>query len=201
MQTNNTFKKKNNNDGFALLLTLLIVTILISIGVSVLNLSVKQIKLASNAKDSEVAFHAANAGLECGLFWRRTASTSMETNANINPGCFTVFPSAYSKRQVPTSRVTGGVAYQYKYEFTWGTPTRCSQINTMVGIADINQGGLVISSMDLPDMVPGYPDNGSNQKTCDPGTKCSVISVKGYNKPCGSVNDYGTVQREVLLQL
>lgn len=191
-------KRTQQNDGFALLLTLLVVTVLISIGVSILSLSITQVRLASNARDSEVAFHAANAGLECALYWRRVKATQMESGSNIRPmGCFgDNTPDNYSQTQI-TSGVTGGNVYRYRYQFEWGTPVRCTQIDTIVGSSALSGSGLTIPNM--RNYIAGYP--GNNTKQCDPGTKCSVISVQGYNKPCSAVNDYGTVQREVLLQL
>lgn len=191
-------KQQQHTEGFALLLTLLVVTVLISIGVSILSLSITQVRLASNARDSEVAFHAANAGMECALYWRRVKADEMENGDDIRPmGCFgDNSPNNYSDTQI-TSGVVGGEVFRYQYEFEWGTPVRCTQIDTIVGSSSISGPGL-----DIPNMrsyIPGYP--GNNTKECDPGTKCSVISVQGYNKPCSSINSYGTVQREVLLQL
>ena len=60
-QNNIRHYKENSQSGFALLMTLVVVSVIISIGVSVLDLSVKQVRLSTNAKESEAAFHAANA--------------------------------------------------------------------------------------------------------------------------------------------
>ena len=189
---------QKKQQGFALLLTLLVVTVLISVGVSILSLSISQVRLASNARDSEVAFHAANAGMECALYWRREKAAQMESGADMRPiGCFgDSTPNNYSQSTI-TSGVSGGQVYRYRYEFEWGAPVRCTQIDTIVGVASLSGAGLQIPNM--RSYLAGYP--GSNTKVCEAGTRCSVISVQGYNKACGSVNDYGTVQREVLLQL
>ena len=191
-------RPQEHSGGFALLLTLLVVTVLISIGVSVLSLSIKQVRLATNAKDSEVAFHAANAGLECGLYWRRDKADQMENGQGILPiGCFgDGTPGDYSVSAI-TAGVSGGEVYRYQYEFEWGAPVRCTQIDTIVGSSSLSGAGLQIPNM--RNYIAGYP--GDNTKECDPGTKCSVISVQGYNKPCSAITSYGTVQREVLLQL
>jgi hypothetical protein len=49
----------------------------------------------------------------------------------------------------------------------------------------------------MPDHIPGYPDN---TKTCNAGERCTILSVKGYNRECGTATGYGSVEREVLLQ-
>jgi len=51
--------------GFALLMTLLIISVVLSVALTTLSLSIKQTRLATDTRDAEVAFHAANAGLEC----------------------------------------------------------------------------------------------------------------------------------------
>lgn len=189
--------KTNQEAGFALLMTLIVVSVVITVGMSILDLSIKQIKLSTNAKESEVAFHAANAGMECARYWRRAQSDEMEVGNSITPDCFAVGTAAYSDQEI-TSGVTGdGQVYQYEYEFTWGgADPRCTQINTL--IASSSALGTGVTTTNMTTLVPGYPDG--NDKYCEAGARCTVISVKGYNRPCSTVNGYGTVQREVLLQ-
>lgn len=186
---------KKEQGGFALLLTLLVVTVLISIGLSVLTLSIQQVRLASTARDSEIAFQAANAGMECAHYWRRRAAGEMEQGDNdVSIGCFLQTQEIDS---TTLTGVTGGSAYEYQYQFTWGTPARCSVVTTIVGVADLPGSGLVIPNMTT--LLPGFPDGPT--KECEPGTRCSVISVEGYNRSCDNIDTFGTVQREVLLQL
>lgn len=70
--------KKNFNikktKGFTLLFAVIISSLLLSIGVAILDLALKQFSLSSTGKNSQVAFYAADNGLECGLFWDRNAS-------------------------------------------------------------------------------------------------------------------------------
>ena len=185
--------------GFALLMTLIVVTVVISIGLSVLDLSIKQIRLSTNARDSEIAFHAANAGMECARFVRRTLSDQMEAGTAISPNCFVGGPSPNTVTEI-VSNVTGdGDVFKYEYAFSWGgAAPRCSQVTTLVASSSISGAGLLIGNM--PVLVPGYPTGAS--KTCAAGERCTVISVRGYNKSCSVVttNSYGIVQREVLLQ-
>jgi hypothetical protein len=41
------------------------VAVVVSITLAVIELTIKQLNLTVTAKDSEIAFHAANAGIEC----------------------------------------------------------------------------------------------------------------------------------------
>lgn len=197
----NFTQRKTGEKGFALLMTLIVVTIVISIGLTVLDLTTKQVRLASNAKDSEVAFHAANAGMECARYWRRQSSSFMENGDPVNPSCFAGSTRTLSGANNPrtvTDFSGDGEVYRYEYSFTWAGNTRCSQITTLVASSSANGAGLTINNMD--DLVPGYPGSTSDEKDCAAGERCTVLSVRGYNKPCGSTTGYGTVEREVLLQ-
>lgn len=200
MEQINPTNKMGRENGFALLMTLIVVTIVIAIGLTVLDLSTKQVRLASNATDSEIAFHAANAGMECARYWRRQGSDSMENGQTVsNVQCFASTPVNVVPQQI-TDNVTGdGEVYKYEYSFTWAGNTRCSQITTLVASStdngDPSLDDVVIQQM--PTLIQGYP---SSSKTCAVGERCTVLSVRGYNKPCGSTTGYGTVQREVLLQ-
>jgi Tfp pilus assembly protein PilX len=189
--------------GFALLMTLIVVSVVISIGLTVLDLSLKQVRLSTNARDSEIAFHAANAGMECARYWRRVASTTMETGGTINPSCFSGTRTLNNRIQIPTANlpVAGGQAFRYDYYITWQGGNHCSQITTLVASSTAQGPGMVISGLTTygqPTFMPGYPDG--NTKNCAAGERCTVISVRGFNRPCTSVNGYGVVQREVLLQ-
>jgi len=192
-------KQPNTESGFALLMSLIVVGVVLSIGLSILDLSIKQVQLSTNAKESEVAFHAANAGMECARYWRRASSSEMETGQTIAPECFGVTPDSNTiDATAPALDDTSdGEAYLYTYEFTWGGgEPRCTQVNSVVASSSATGDGATTTNMGA--LIPGYPDG--NDKFCEPGARCSTISVRGYNRPCNTVGGFGTVQREVLLQ-
>src|SRR6056297_1764134 len=58
----NTIKKQS---GFALLITIVVISVVLAVGISLLNITVKQISISITGRDSEVAFHAAQGGVEC----------------------------------------------------------------------------------------------------------------------------------------
>lgn len=192
MATNLTHSKKGQS-GFALLLTLIVVSVLVAIGLTVLDLSIKQIRLSTNAKESESAFHAANAGVECARYWRRVASSTMETGAAISPLCFSVAPTTNTKADIDDGVSGAGEVYLYNYSFSWGVnKPRCTKVSTMVVAANSTT---TVSNM--KDYFAGYPED---DKVCSAGERCTVLSVRGYNRACTSASGYGSVEREVLLQ-
>lgn len=187
--------------GFALIMSLIVVGIVISIGLSILEISVKQVRLSTNARDSEVAFHAANAGMECARYIRRDSQAAMESGQTINPACFGATVETNTVSTVYND--ADGTAYVYNYSFTWGDVNsggqRCTEATTLVIVADLEGAGVTISDMDGPTgLIPGYQDG--DTKSCEAGARCTVISVRGYNRTCSAASTVGTVQREVLLQ-
>lgn len=181
-------------NGFALLMALVVVSVVISIGLSVLDLSLKQLKLSTNSKESEMAFHAAGAGLGCARHYRTIDSTDMEEGNSITVSCF----STSLTPTINTLSVTDGAAYLYEMEATWGAVSaqRCSQIKTMVFVSSTTSTTTVTG---METLLPGYPYG--DTKDCEPGARCTVISVRGYSRACSAITLSGTVQREVLLEL
>jgi len=187
--------------GFALLMTLIVVSVVLSIGLAILQLSIKQVQLSTMAKDSEVAFHAANAGMECARYVRRTNASAMENGLDITPSCFgNTLPSSgvnvYARDFVDSAN---GEVHRYQYQMTWGATgaERCTSVITLVASTTFSGAGL--SMPNAQSVLAGYP---SPNFTCDAGGRCTVISVRGYNKPCpaGSGFPSGTIQREVLVE-
>jgi hypothetical protein len=75
--------------GFVLAFSLLISSIVLALAFGIFNILLKQIVLTGSAKDSQIAFYAADAGAECALYWdthnSRTIINSPEffdTNGN-----------------------------------------------------------------------------------------------------------------------
>lgn len=182
--------KKTPSSGFALLITLVIISVVISIGITLIDLTIKQLRLANSSKDSETSFHAANAGVECVRYWRIASSTAFEAGQAVPVSCFGVASSS-----VP--RVINPGIYRHDLEISWGPAAapRCSEVILLTLTSDL------VSSTTLNNIktqIPGYP---TDSKVCSPGGRCSIISVRGYNRTCGSKNELGSIQREVLLDL
>lgn len=202
--------------GFALIMSLLVVSVIITAGLTILDISIKQVRLSGSAKDSEIAFSATTSGLECARYWRRVRSNQMENTNGGTPDaatsltCFGVSatPSSPSGTEL-TGVSNGGRAYVYDYEFSWGSgvDARCTKITTMV----IASAAAATSSVQIEphasndfmrEFFPGYPDTSTSIefKNCPPAGICTVISSRGYNRSCSTINSPGTIEREVLLE-
>ena len=188
------YNKKISASGFALLITLVVISVVISIGITLIDLTLKQLRLANSSKDSETAFHAANAGVECIRHWRVASSLAFETGLPVAVNCF----DAAAVNSVVTPLIIPNV-YRHDFEITWGptTASRCSKVR-MITLSSDPDDPSSVTYVGIQSQIPGYPQN---SKTCVPGGKCSIISVQGYNRPCSLISELGTIQREVLLEL
>jgi len=209
--------KTHKQTGFALLVSIIVVSVVISIGLVLLDVTTKQLRLSSNSTDSEQAFHAANAGMECARYVRRNARLQIEGDEFASPRldpaqdisgvfCFGEQVVAEAGTNVDVDDLAGeGQAFAYQYEISWGGD-RCSEITMGVAVANlltegpnpVEAGGLTVSSALLQERLPGYPPD--QDIDCPAGSSCTVILAKGYNRSCADKNSFGTVQREVLLE-
>jgi len=197
----NILKRKG---GFALLITIMVVSVVVAVTLAIVELSMKQLELSVNSVDSELAFQAANAGLECARFWRRDQSDEFENGDPVTFDCFD--QSTTSNDSALTITQTGvGEVYLYNAELSWGAAPfeRCSQMDiiSMVVPATTTPPGVTLGngtgSNSLKRVLAGYP---SNSTTCDPGGQCTIMSVTGYSSSCINKNQSGTQRREILLE-
>ncbi|OGG72597.1 hypothetical protein A3A38_02905 [Candidatus Kaiserbacteria bacterium RIFCSPLOWO2_01_FULL_53_17] len=64
-----TSYKLQARGGYALTLAIVVSSVVLSIGLSLLNIVQKELILSATGRDSQFAFYAADAGLECVLYW------------------------------------------------------------------------------------------------------------------------------------
>lgn len=62
-------KGKASEKGFAMLFAVLTASVLLSIGLSIFNLTIKELLLSSSGRESQFAFYAADTGIECAMYW------------------------------------------------------------------------------------------------------------------------------------
>lgn len=186
-------------------MTLLVISVIIPVAITILDVTSKQVRLAGNARDSEVAFHAANAGLECAQQVRRALAVSMESTstAAISASCFNDTASVSPDDSIPVVGSNGRVRY-FAYQLDWGTPPlqRCSQIDTLIIVSEPDQD-TTVEADEIRAVIPSYPA-AAPDKTCEESSVCTIISARGYNRACpaalGGTFGAGTIQREVLLE-
>jgi len=78
--------QKNRNRGFVLMYSVLVSSLLLSIGLAIFNISSKELQLSGAAKGSQFAFYAADSGLECVQYWE-SKSNAFATSTKTDITC------------------------------------------------------------------------------------------------------------------
>lgn len=63
------YKTIKDKKGFTLIFAILVSVMVLAVGTSIINISLKQVILSSSGRESQFAFYAANTGMECALYW------------------------------------------------------------------------------------------------------------------------------------
>lgn len=70
-------KYQNTRGGFVILYAVLLSTIVLTIGLSLLGILVQQVSLSGTGRESSTSFYVADSGMECALFWDLSADAFM----------------------------------------------------------------------------------------------------------------------------
>lgn len=62
-------KTVNNKKGFTMLFAVLTSSLILSIGISIFSLTIKELELSSSGRESQFSFYAADSGIECAIYW------------------------------------------------------------------------------------------------------------------------------------
>ncbi|MEI8269777.1 MAG: pilus assembly PilX N-terminal domain-containing protein [bacterium] len=84
-------KKVSSNKGIALLFTIMLSTIFLTMALGVTNIASKELAFSSSAKDSNNAFYAAESGIECALYNDKSTSTFFTATNPADPADFLCF--------------------------------------------------------------------------------------------------------------
>lgn len=186
--------RKKTKKGFALLITLVVVSVVLAIGLSLLFVTTKQYLLAVTASESEKGFQAAQIGLEC-MRWHRASEATKsillhESGGGAAPSlnCAGVAPDSAGEATTVYNG-SGDFLYGYKYRYTLN-PSQCSEVSLYV--ADIRNAA--------SDQSYDVTNEGLSEITCSAGTVCTVIFARGYNRACDETNSIFSVQREITVE-
>ena len=67
-------KISKNKKGFTLLFSVLLITLILAVGASIINVALKETILSGVGRESQYAFYAANTGIECAMYWDRLST-------------------------------------------------------------------------------------------------------------------------------
>jgi hypothetical protein len=186
-------KRHIHKNGLALLITMLLMSVLLGISTSLLNVTLKQYQLSGIARASEVAFHAANAGVECLSYHDLTLAVAGVSKFDV-PGDGSTAPEVLSiscmDNQVssdvePLNNGTIQSGEEQRFEFEWGTPAVCTNVSIYKFHNDSGIEPVVAAGQTF--RVGGCPQ----------GSTCTVIRSRGYNTGCANLANPRTVEREL----
>ncbi len=117
-------QKNTEKRGFTLFIAVITASIILAIGVSILNITLKEFILSSLTRNSDMAFNAADAGIECAVYWDTRATTS-----------FTGVSGSVECMGQTVSFERSGTSPNYTYTLNnnddfieWGTPAVCAVV-------------------------------------------------------------------------
>jgi hypothetical protein len=184
-------KYSTNQRGIALLITLLIMSVLLAVSSSLLNITLKQYQFSSIGLASEVSFQSANAGIECMLYHDYVNYPPTPGN----PGKFDIGQNKPAIACMGANDSVGGSAViasgaAQNFRFNWGSPAVCTDVSIYkffeLGTTDGNATG--------PDMSTALRRAGN----CAEDVTCTVIQSRGYNTACASLNTPRVIEREIV---
>ena len=109
-----------SNNGFTLLVAVLISGVLLSVALAIFNITIKEILLSSSGRDSQFAFYAADSGAECALYWdQKGGGFSTSTAGSIS--C--------NNSDDPSLSNVGGVGYDTAMTFQFEVDGFCSIVS------------------------------------------------------------------------
>ncbi len=141
---------KNSQKGFTILVAVVTAGILLIIAMSIGGIALKEQMLSIANKDSQIAFYAADSGVECAMYWDQSANGGGKfVWANGADGGNNLEPISCNGRDISYSLDTGSNQENYSYTFLVpGIPvgivsnnqTTCAVVKILKNIGDINLG-------------------------------------------------------------
>lgn len=124
MNTTSIPQKNNREKGVALLFVVLLTSVLFLVAIGITNISYKELAFSLQARDSDLAFFAADTGIECGLYLNKTypALFPAAGATTIGPGSGT-FPMTCNSNTLHTA-IYGGAS-----TFAIDLGTVCAQVS------------------------------------------------------------------------
>ena len=198
---------KKPSAGFALLLTLVIVSVVLAIGLSLLQITSKQASLSSVARESEIALNAATTGTECMQYYRARPETEAAflnkpyNDVPVNESARTTLLNSLKCGDVNSDSLDREVLaagkvfnYVYVYNIDYGNSDTTDDTCVEVSLYMTDLGG------DSSNIDQALADEGLDSLTCSAGSICTTIFSRGYNRPCDQLDSIFTVQRELTVE-
>jgi len=190
--------KSAKTAGFTLFVAMIVSSLLLAVGFSIGNIILKQLLLSGSGKESQVAFYAADSGVECAQFWDTRNSEGVTLSSD---GPFaTSTESEVNSITVPGLRCGAGDVYATKIS---SQTTHKDATSTLV--IDYSGGELGYKACAIVKVVKGFTTvtNTDNSTSEIPFT---TITSRGYNSGLTSdktncdTSNARTVERGLVVQ-
>ncbi len=184
-------KTHTQERGLALLMTLLLMTVLLAVSSSLLNITLKQYQFSGIGLQSEMAFQAANAGMECITYHDYLSYPVSKFDVPDNGSTVAAETGLACMGQTSNDLLNAGNGVssgeEQQFQYTWtsgvaGAPTLCTNVS-IYKFSNAN------SPADMTAVI-------GRTATCAAGAVCTVIKSRGYNVPCSSIQEPRTIERE-----
>lgn len=178
-------KTHNSESGFALIMALIISSVVLSIGLSMLSITIKQVDLTATVRESEIAFQAASLAMDCALMTRIREDVSLATTS---PASSLSFDCGNLNGSVSDSG--SGNEQIYIFSRDWLNNGRAQWVKVEMYIIDNSS-----SSNSVTFNAPGR----DYTATCSAGIFCTYIFAEGYNRSQSEITSGASfaVQREL----
>lgn len=179
-----TYNNKNKK-GFTLILAVIVASIVLAIGIAIVNITLKQYILSDISENSEVAFGAASAGAECIKYWDRSDANgnTFDVPGGTVPQSAAVQINCFGLNETNSNGpvASGG---EQSFEFDLTSDEQCIRVKIWKYFDPSSDEDVIIEGA----------DTGRN---CNAGTECTYIKARGYNKSCTNLNHPRVVERAI----
>lgn len=180
MKISNNMQKSNKQEGLTLLIAILLGGVLLGVSTSLLNITLKQYQLSGIALASETAFQAANAGMECILYYDfpKTGASIFDVHDDgsdrpaVSP--ITCMSGVSSIDLANISPDDVGSGEEQRFQFSWGAPAVCVDVSIYKYSSNSGAPPIIVNGV-------------ATGATCAVNTVCTVIQSRGYNVPCSDI--------------
>ncbi len=178
--------KQSSQAGFALILSLIVSSVALAIGLSLLDITIKQLTLGSTTRESEIAFQTAAAGMNCLQYARNQQPTLSQTNsASFQINCLGVNMNF-------TDSAPGNTVQQlFSGQTDW-------TVDSITGKQVCIEYDMVVIDATAAQQTYTLSSTGQT-KTCQQGDICTYALSRGHNLDCATINGASVfaVQREL----
>lgn len=163
-----------------MLFAVLVSSVLLSVGVSIFNLTIKELTLSSSGRESQFAFYAADTGIECAVYWDFKAA---------NPGImYATSSGSQGGWRNADIDAENPLCVGYALSSSFKTP-----VTTTFNSAE-TRFELTIPNLDAQGASAPYCAIVTITKTNPAGILYTNIESRGYNTACNST-DQNRIER------